>query len=114
MAEPYMGSNQRMDFLQADNQMTTFARETGGQVVLPAILRRVPRTSFSPSPCALRNQYSIAYQPSNQAKDGKFRKLKVELVDPATGSLLSIKEKGKPVKYTVIAKQGYTAPREVE
>ena len=42
MADPYMGPMQRMDFLQADNQMNTFARETGGQALLPALLRRVP------------------------------------------------------------------------
>ena len=42
-ADAYMGSSQRMDFLQADNQMRTFAKETGGPVVLPALLRRIPR-----------------------------------------------------------------------
>src|SRR4051812_42301327 len=30
-ARGYMGSIQRLDFLQADNQMRTFAKETGGQ-----------------------------------------------------------------------------------
>ena len=35
MAEPYMGPMQRMDFLQADNEMNTFARETGGQAFFP-------------------------------------------------------------------------------
>ena len=63
---------------------------------------------------ALRNQYSLAYQPSNQAKDGKFRKLKVDLVDPQTGDALRISENGKPVKYSVVTKAGYTAPRDVE
>jgi hypothetical protein len=38
----------------------------------------------------------------------------VELVDPQTGDALKITEKGKPVKYTVITKAGYTAPRAVE
>ena len=52
---------------------------------------------------------------ANQAKDGKFRKLKVELVNPATNEPLKITdEKGKPIKYQIIAKAGYTAPREVE
>ena len=31
----YMGGIQRMDFLQADNQMRTFAKETGGQAYFP-------------------------------------------------------------------------------
>ncbi len=64
---------------------------------------------------ALRNQYSIGYSPSNTAKDGKYRKIKVELANPANNEPLRITdEKGKPIKYSVVAKAGYTAPREVE
>src|ERR1700680_2099896 len=103
MAEPYMGDGQRMDFLQADNQMNTFARETGGQAFFPRFYGEFPGI-FQAIGSALRNQYSLAYQPSNQAKDGKYRKLKVELVDPATGNPLRVMENGKPVKYTVVAK----------
>ena len=114
VAENYMGPEERMDFLQADNQMNTFARETGGQAYFPRFYGEFPGIFQSVSN-ALRNQYSIAYQPSNQAKDGKYRKLKVELVDPATGNALRIvNEKGKPMKYRVVAKPGYTAPRPVE
>jgi Ca-activated chloride channel family protein len=113
MVEPYMADTQRMDFLQADNQMNTFSRETGGQAFFPRFYGEFPGI-FQSISSALRNQYSIAYQPSNQAKDGKFRKLKVELVDPANGSPLRVMENGKPVKYTIVAKQGYTAPHEVE
>jgi hypothetical protein len=48
-------------------------------------------------------------------KDGKFRKIKVELVNPATNEPLRVvDEKGKPIKYQIVAKNGYTAPREVE
>jgi Ca-activated chloride channel homolog len=112
-AEAYMGEIQRMDFLQADNEMNTFARETGGQAFFPRFVAEYP-SIFQTIGSALRNQYSIAYQPSNQAKDGKFRKLKVELVDPQTGTAVRISEGGKPVKYTVVTKAGYTAPREVE
>jgi Ca-activated chloride channel family protein len=82
---------------------------------LPAFLRRVPidlRQHFQDS---LRNQYSIGYEPSNKARDGKFRKIKVELVNPATNEPLRVTdEKGKPIKYQIVAKNGYTAPREVE
>jgi Ca-activated chloride channel homolog len=113
MAEQYMTDSQRMDFLQADNEMNTFARETGGQAFFPRFFGEFPNIYQSIS-AALRNQYSITYQPSNQAKDGKFRKLKVELVDPQTGDALRISEQGKPVKYSVVTKPGYTAPREVE
>jgi VWFA-related protein len=113
MADQYMSDTQRLDFLQADSEMKTFARETGGQAYFPRFFQEFP-TIFQNVNAALRNQYSLTYQPSNQAKDGQFRKIKVDLVDPQTGTALKITEGGKPVKYTVIAKAGYTAPRAVE
>ena len=113
MAEQYMSSSQQLDFLQADNEMKTFAKESGGQAFFPRFFGEFPNIFQSVS-TALRNQYSITYVPSNQAKDGQFRKIKVDLVDPQTGAALRIMENGKPVKYDVIAKTGYTAPRAVE
>jgi hypothetical protein len=57
----------------------------------------------------------LTYAPSNKAHDGTYRKIKVQLVDPATNNPLPVRdEKGKPVKYEIIAKAGYKAPREVE
>ncbi len=113
-AAGYMGSIAQLDFLQADNQLRTFAKETGGQAFFPRFYGEFP-SIFGAIADALRNQYSLTYQPSNQARDGKFRKIKVELVDPANNQPLRVSdEKGKPVKYTIVAKSGYTAPREVE
>ena len=104
----------RMDFLQADNQMRTFASETGGMSFFPRFYGEFP-TIFSNIAYSLRNQYSLAYQPTNQAKDGAFRKIDVDLVDPKTGDKLRIvNEKGKSIKYKIIAKAGYKAPHEVE
>ena len=109
-----MGSIQRLDFLQADNQLRTFTKETGGQAFFPRFYGEFPGI-FGAISEALRNQYSLAYQPSNTAKDGSFRKLKVDLVDPATGKPLRIvDEKSKPIKYQIVAKAGYSAPRAVE
>lgn len=113
-ARGWMGPIQRLDFLQADNQMRTFSRETGGQAFLPRFFGEFPGI-FRAISDAMRNQYTITYNPSNQVRDGKFRKLKVELVNPATNEPLRIvDEKGKPMKYQIVAKAGYTAPREVE
>jgi len=109
-----MGPIARLDFLQADNQMRTFAKETGGQSFFPRFYGEFP-SIFRSVQESLRNQYQLAYNPTNQARDGKYRKIKVELVNPATGEPLRITdEKGKPMKYQVIAKAGYTAPRPVE
>ena len=79
----YMGPLARLDFLQADNQMRTFAKETGGMSFFPRFYGEFPSIFRSISD-SLRNQYTMTYSPSNQARDGKFRKIKVELVNPAT------------------------------
>ena len=110
----YMGGIQRLDFLQADNQMRTFARESGGQSFFPRFFGEFPNI-YRGIHQALRNQYALTYQPTNLSKDGKYRKITVQLVNPATNEPLRIvDEKGKPMKYSIVAKPGYTAPREVE
>jgi VWFA-related protein len=109
-----MGPIARLDFLQADNQMRTFAKESGGMSFFPRFYGEFP-SIFQQISSSLRNQYSVAYNPTNQARDGKFRKIQVKLVDPQTNKELRITDqKGKNVKYQVLAKAGYTAPREVE
>ncbi|HSW51408.1 MAG TPA: VWA domain-containing protein [Bryobacteraceae bacterium] len=110
----YLGPIASLDFLQADNQMRTFASETGGQSFFPRFETEFPGI-FRAIADSMRNQYSITYHPSNTARDGKFRKIKVELVDPATNKPLRVvDERNRTVKYTIIARSGYTAPRPVE
>jgi Ca-activated chloride channel homolog len=109
-----MGPIAEMTFLQADNQMRTFAKETGGLAFFPRFIGEYPSV-FRQIEQALRNQYALAYHPTNIARDGKFRRIKVELINPETNEPLRItNEKGKAIKYQVIAKAGYKAPREVD
>ncbi len=109
-----MGPIQRMDFLQADNQMRTFATESGGMAFFPRFYGELPGIYQAVSQ-AMRNQYVLNLRPSNQERDGKYRKIKVEVVNPATNEpLRMVDEKGKPIKYKIVAKNGYTAPRPVE
>ncbi len=109
-----MGAIQNLDFLQADNEMRTFAKETGGMAFFPRFYGEYGQI-FNDILMQMRNQYSIGYQPTNQARDGKFRKIKVDLINPATNEPLKVTdEKGKPIKYQIVAKAGYTAPRSVE
>jgi len=116
MAESYgwLSPIANLDFLQADNAMRTFAQETGGIAFFPRFFGEFP-TIFQNIHQALRNQYVLTYQPTNKAHDGTYRKIKVQLVNPATNEALKVvDEKGKPIKYQIIAKTGYKAPREVE
>jgi VWFA-related protein len=109
-----IGSMTEMEFLMADSQMRTFAKETGGTAFFPKFEGEYPGI-FQQVHRALRNQYVLTYQSSNTVHDGTFRKIKVDLVNPATNEPLPVKdEKGKPIKYQIVAKAGYTAPRAVE
>jgi len=99
--------------LQGQNELNTFAKETGGRAFTPTFISEYPNT-FANIRQALGTQYVISYSPSNRAHDGTFRKIKVELVDP-NGKPFPIKDqKNKPVKYSILTKSGYKAPHEVE
>ena len=108
-----MGPSARMDFLQADNQMRTFSRESGGLSFFPRFYGEFPNI-FQLLNYVMRNQYTAVYQPNNTLRNGEFRKIEVHLVSPTGKELRVTDEKGKRVKYQVVHKQGYLAPREVE
>jgi Ca-activated chloride channel homolog len=109
-----LGPIERLDFLQADNQMRTFAAETGGMSYFPRFDAEFPGI-FQSMAQTLRSNYVLTYNPSNQARDGKVRRIKVELINPETNEPVRINDdKGKAIKYKIVAKTGYTAPREVE
>lgn len=109
-----LGPMARMDFLQADNQMRTFAKESGGQSFFPRFYGEFP-SIYNAIQQAMRNQYNLVYQPTNLERDGKFRRIEVQLVNPTTGEPLRVVDaKGKPIKYSIVAKRGYNGPRPVE
>jgi len=103
----------RMDYYQADNEMQTYARLTGGRFYQPRFQAEYPEI-FHDIAGDIRNQYQIAYHPTNPKLDGTYRKLKVEVVAPDGGPLKVRDQKGKDVKYQIIAREGYTAKRTVE
>jgi VWFA-related protein len=103
----------RMDYLQADNEMKTFARMTGGRFYQPRFQAEYPGI-FHDIAGDIRNQYSIAYHPTNPKLDGSYRKLKVEVMAPDGGPLKVHDQKGKDVKYEVNAREGYTAKHVVD
>ena len=97
-----------IDFLQAENQLRTFAQETGGNAWFPQFDGEIPGI-FQQVAAFLRHQYSITYTPTSGARDGKYHKIKVELVAPDGGPLTVLDQKGKKQKYQVYAREGYTA-----
>ena len=108
-----MGPMQRMDYLQADNEMRTFAAMTGGLSFQPLFQGALPDI-FAQINDSIRNQYVLTYRPTNNKNDGSYRKVKVSLVDNEGKPLRMADEKGKSVKYSVIARDGYKAKLPVE
>jgi Ca-activated chloride channel family protein len=84
---------------KAREALSQLASATGGLVFFPenaedtvAICSQIAQD--------IRNQYTLAYYPTNGARDGTFRTVRVEVLPPrGTG------------KYTVRARAGYYAPR---
>jgi VWFA-related protein len=112
-ARGMMGSSTQIGFLQADNQLRSFARLSGGKSYFPRFEGQFGEI-YNDISASLRNEYNISYTPTNTAHDGKFRKLKVELVDQDGKPVRIVDQKGKEIKYEIRAREGYTAPRPVE
>jgi VWFA-related protein len=116
----YMGgggfASRRMNsigMLQAENQLQSFARMTGGMYFEPRFTAELP-DDFTAINASIRNQYQITYRPSNTKMDGTWRRIRVELVDDEGHPLRMQDEKHKPLKYDIIARDGYKAKQQVE
>ena len=77
--------------------MTRLAEETGGKVYFPDSIDLLPKIAAEITK-ELRTQYLISYTPTNDVRDGGFRKIKVEIVN-----------NGNTEKRTVITRTGRNA-----
>jgi VWFA-related protein len=103
----------QIDWLQADNQLQTFAKLTGGRFYQPRFQGDMV-DAFKDISGDIRNQYTITYHPTNAKLDGTYRKLRVQVVADNGGPLKIQDQKHKDVKYEVIARDGYTAKHTVD
>jgi VWFA-related protein len=88
VADPRYGANSGV----ADK----LSKETGGRMISVRSEKKLME-AFDEISEELRNQYTLGYYPSNSARDGKFRKIKVETVNH---------------DLKVLARRGYYAPKE--
>jgi len=102
-----------LDYLQADNQMKTFAKMTGGAFYAPRFAAELP-DDFGEINKNIRSKYELLYHPINAKQDGTYRKLRVELVDEEGKPLRFQDEKHHPLKYEIQYRDGYRAKPEVE
>lgn len=116
MTEGGPGFRQNMvdlDYLQADNQMRTFAKMTGGMWFEPRFIGELP-DDFTAINQAIRSKYELVYKPTDTKQDGTYRKIHIELVDDEGHPLRMQDQKHKALKYEIIARDGYRARQEVE
>ncbi|HEV2206559.1 MAG TPA: VWA domain-containing protein [Candidatus Acidoferrales bacterium] len=92
-------------YLQAKNELTEFAEMTGGYAWFPRFQGEAP-SIFDSIAAFLRSQYTMAFSPSTP-QDGRYHKLKVEVVDDDGNPLQVENRKGKKKKVIVYARQGY-------
>ena len=76
--EHLMGPEARLTFLQAFNQLNAFAERSGGayypmtfESEIPQIMRNIE--------LLIRNQYSVGYSPTNMRREGKERKIRLDV-----------------------------------
>jgi VWFA-related protein len=105
--------NDSITMLQADNEMKTFSGLTGGASYFPRFQGEYG-DDFGQINQNIRSKYQLVYHPSNAKQDGTYRKLRVALVDDEGKPLQMQDEKHKPLKYDIIARDGYRARPEVE
>jgi len=96
--------------MQARNELTTIANYSGGQAYFPRFEAELPSV-YQQITEQMRQQYSLGFVPTDSARDGKFHKLKIQVVDDQGNPLRIVNEKGKQVKYRVVARDGYYAPK---
>ena len=85
---------------RAVNLLERLAKETGGRVFFPTSTSELPRIAEEITR-DLRTQYVISYNPTNKARDGSYRTVRVTVADAS----------GRD-KRIAITRPGYTARRE--
>jgi VWFA-related protein len=84
----------------ADDALRKISEKTGGRAFFPEDKPALD-AAFAQIQQELRSQYLIAYQPSNRKRDGSFRQVRVEIVNPEL----------RKQKLRLLYRQGYYAKK---
>lgn len=95
-----LGRDNKRESRKAREAVSRLAQATGGVAYFPEELHDVEPicTQIAHD---IRNQYTLAYYPSNSRKDGSFRSVQVDVIPPRGKGKLSVR-----------TRTGYYAPRE--
>jgi Ca-activated chloride channel family protein len=79
--EPFGSRGRTAEELAGPNLLDDIAQQTGGRAYPVENLNDLPDIAHKIG-IELRNQYVLGYYPSNQVRDGKYRRVKVRVVQP--------------------------------
>lgn len=101
---------ENIDTEQARNSLNYISQYSGGQAYFPRFEAELPGI-YQQIGDQLRSEYSLGFTPTDPEKNGKFHKLKIDVVDAQGNPLKIVNQKGKTVKYRVVFRPGYYAPK---
>ena len=78
LTSDFEGDKGRAAFSQATHLLSVLARETGGQAFFPAQLQELDGV-YDRIAEEMRTQYSLGYVPTNQRRDGRYRRIVVRI-----------------------------------
>ena len=93
-----IGIGDRKEFHIDEESLRKLAERTGGRAFFP-LNESDLRGAFAQIEQELRSQYLIAYSPQNKLRDGSFRRLKIEILNPEL----------RKQKLKLLYRQGYYA-----
>jgi Ca-activated chloride channel family protein len=76
-----IGIGDRYSFNVNEGDLRKIAEKTGGRAYFPKHERDL-RDAFAQIQRDLREQYLVAYSPSNKARDGSYRRIEIQIVNP--------------------------------
>jgi len=76
-----IGIGDRYTFNVDEGSLRKIAEQTGGRAYFPKHERDL-RDAFTQIQRDLREQYLVAYSPKNKARDGSYRRIEIQLVNP--------------------------------
>lgn len=98
----------RIDWNGAEGRLEQLARASGGRAYEPKTYLEIPAI-YDDIMENLRVRYVVTYVSSNTATTGPPRKVRVDLIDPATGAPLTVRDSsGKTIAPKIFVQESYT------
>jgi Ca-activated chloride channel homolog len=84
-----IGIGDSYNFGVNEGALRKISEQTGGRAYFPHSEREL-RDAFSQIQRDLREQYLVAYSPTNKARDGSYRRIQIEITDPELRKVLKL------------------------